>query len=272
MKILFIGDVVGPSGKKALEEYLPGMKRRYRPQLTIVNGENITDVGRGINEQSFKWLLHQGVDVVTLGNHAWDNREIFEFIDESNCLVRPINLPEKTPGKGVYYVKVNQHEVAIINVLGSVFMSACIDPFTYLPEVIEEVRQRTPNIFIDFHAEATSEKEALGWFLDGQVSAVVGTHTHVQTNDARILPKGTAYQTDVGMCGSLDSVIGVNPEDAVRKFITQMPTRFTPATSDRLVFSACLVTLDPQTGHAHHIENIYQTSDNVNRGYQRKFE
>lgn len=260
MKLLFIGDVVGTKGQKALEQYLPQLKQEHKPQITIINGENISD-GKGISEKLYKWLLSLGTNAVTLGNHAWDNREIYEFIEDAKCLVRPINLPEGTPGCGVRFIKVNQFEVAIVNVLGAVFMGSCIDPFQYLGQVIDEIKKRTPFIFVDFHAEATSEKQALAYFLDGEVSAVVGTHTHVQTNDARVLPNGTAFQTDVGMTGALESVIGFNYQQVVKKFKTQLPMRLEQALTEELVLSGCVIDLDNQTGKAKTIRPIYLTSN-----------
>ncbi|MFK8242861.1 MULTISPECIES: TIGR00282 family metallophosphoesterase [unclassified Facklamia] len=267
MRLLFIGDVVGKKGQEALSQYLPQLKQNYRPQVTIVNGENI-DNGKGISEKWYKWLLSTGADVVTLGNHAWDNREIYDFIESAKSLVRPINLPEGTPGKGVHFIKVNQYELAVINALGSVFMGSCIEPFNYFQEKISEIRQRTPFIFVDFHAEATSEKQALGYFLDGEVSAVVGTHTHVQTNDARILPQGTGFMTDVGMTGAMESVIGFNPQQVVNKFKTHLPTRLEQSMSDSMVISGCFIELDPKTGRCLSIEPIYLTNATKTKRYR----
>ncbi len=189
MRVLFIGDVVGSMGREMITEYLPRLKKKFRPQVTIVNGENAA-AGRGITEKIYKKFLQDGVDVVTMGNHTWDNRDIFEFIDQAKKMVRPANFPEGTPGQGIVFVKVNQLELAVINMQARSFMVDLDDPFRKMNELIEEARKRTPIIFVDFHGETTSEKQAMGWFLDGKVSAVVGTHTHVQTNDARILPQG----------------------------------------------------------------------------------
>lgn len=255
MKVLFIGDVVGKKGQDALQRYLPQLKNEYKPQVTIVNAENIAD-GRGITEKLYKWVLSLGVDVITLGNHAFDQREIFDFIDQAKSLVRPINLPDQTPGKGVHYIKVNQQELAVINVLGSVFMGPSIDPFQYLGPVIKTVRQRTPHIFIDFHAEATSEKQALAYWLDGQVSAVIGTHTHVQTNDWRILNQGTAILSDVGMTGAYDSIIGFNPQHVVNKFVTQLPQRLEQAQTEGLSLSAVYLDINDTSGQCSKIEPI----------------
>ena len=225
MRVLFIGDVVGSMGREMITEYLPRLKKKFRPQVTIVNGENAA-AGRGITEKIYKKFLQDGVDVVTMGNHTWDNRDIFEFIDQAKKMVRPANFPEGTPGQGIVFVKVNQLELAVINMQARSFMVDLDDPFRKINELIEEARKRTPIIFVDFHGETTSEKQAMGWFLDGKVSAVVGTHTHVQTNDARILPQGTAYLTDVGMTGPYDGILGMRREPVIEKFLTALPKRF----------------------------------------------
>ena len=260
MKLLFIGDVVGSIGRNTLYTYLPKLKQLYKPQLTIVNGENAAS-GRGITEKIYKEFLQAGVDVVTMGNHTWDNKDIFNFIDHAKKLVRPANYPPKTAGVGSVLVNVNGTKVAIINIHGRVFMNALEDPFRVVDELVEQYQKETNHIFVDFHAETTSEKQAMGWFLDGRVSAVVGTHTHVQTRDARILPKGTAYLTDVGMTGPYDSVLGMKKEAVLQKFLTQMPTRFEVVEEGDAVLSACVITLDPQTGRATKIEPILINRD-----------
>ena len=191
MRLLFIGDVVGSLGRQMLSDYLPRLKKKYHPQLTIVNGENAA-AGRGITEKIYKKFLQDGVDVVTMGNHTWDNKAIFDFIADAKKMIRPANFPEGVPGKGHLFVKVNELELAIINLQARSFMTDLDDPFRIADQLITEAQKRTPYIFVDFHGETTSEKQAMGWFADGRVSAVVGTHTHVQTNDGRILPKGTA--------------------------------------------------------------------------------
>lgn len=254
MRLLFVGDVVGSMGRDAISTYLPKLKKKYRPQVTIVNGENAAG-GRGITEKIYKKILQDGADVVTLGNHAWDNREIFEFISDAKKLVRPANFPEKTtPGQGIVYVKVNAIELAVINLQARVFMVAVDDPFEVIDRLVEEASQRTPHIFIDFHGEATSEKQALAWFLDGRVSAVVGTHTHVQTNDARILPKGTAYLTDVGMTGPYDGILGMEKSAVIDKFRTALPHRFEVVSEGREIISYCVIDTDDKTGHTKKIE------------------
>jgi metallophosphoesterase (TIGR00282 family) len=265
MRLLFIGDVVGSLGRTTISEYLPKLKRKYRPQLTIINGENAAS-GRGITEKIYKKFLADGADVVTLGNHAWDNRAIFEFIDEAKKLVRPANFPESTtPGVGIVYVKVNALEVAVINLQGRVFMADIDDPFRKIEALVEEARKRTPIIFVDFHAETTSEKQAMGWFLDGKVSAVCGTHTHVQTNDARILPQGTAYLTDVGMTGPLDGILGMKREAVIEKFITSLPKRFEVVEEGRFLLSGAVIDIDDLTGAAKNIELIQISSERAFR-------
>lgn len=209
MKILFIGDVVGSIGRDAITEYLPQLKKKYKPTITVINGENAAS-GRGITEKIYKDFLELGANAVTLGNHTWDNRDIFEFIDDAKYLVRPANFPDDTtPGTGMVFVKSNQHEIAVINMQGRTFLADLDDPFRKMDTLIEEAKKRTNIIFVDFHAETTSEKEAMGWYLDGRVTAVVGTHTHVQTSDNRILPEGTAYLTDTGMTGPYDAILGM---------------------------------------------------------------
>lgn len=257
MKLLFIGDIVGPLGREKLNEWLPKLKDKYKPQVTIANGENAAD-GRGITEKIYKEILQSGVDLITMGNHTWDKREIFEFIDDAKKLIRPANYPAaaNVPGKGMAFIKVNQLELAVINLHGRSFMGDYEDPFRVGANLVKEASERTNLIFIDFHAEATSEKEAMGWFLDGKVSAVVGTHTHVQTNDARILPEGTAYQTDVGMTGFYDGILGMNKEPILHKFTTQMPQRFEVPEKGRSKMNACYIELDDRTGKAKKIQPI----------------
>lgn len=250
MRILFVGDVVGSLGRDLITEYLPKLKQKEKPQVTIVNGENAAG-GRGITEKIYKKLLQDGADVVTLGNHTWDNREIFEFIDRAPKMVRPANFPEATtPGKGIVYVKVNAIELAVINLQGRTFMTPIDDPFTKVEALVKEARERTPFIFVDFHAETTSEKQAMGWFLDGEVSAIAGTHTHVQTSDARILPQGTAYLTDVGMTGPYDGILGMQRDNVINKFITALPHRFEVVESGRGVLSYCVIDINDRTGKA----------------------
>ena len=260
MRLLFIGDVVGSPGRNMVKEYLGKLKDKYRPQFVIINGENAA-AGRGITEKIYKELLEYGANMITLGNHSWDNRDIFEFIGEAKYLVRPGNFPEGTPGAGLKFLKMNQYELAVISVQGRTFMPALDDPFLVADKLVEEAEKRTPFIFVDVHAEATSEKQALGWYLDGRVSAVIGTHTHVQTADNRILPNGTAYMSDVGMTGPYDGILGMEREAVIKKFLTSMPVRFEVPKEGRTVLSGVIIDLDPKTGKATKTERILINED-----------
>lgn len=260
MKLLFVGDVVGSLGRDMVKEYLPRLKKKYKPQLTIVNGENAA-AGRGITEKIYKDLLSYGADLITMGNHTWDNRDLMNFIDQAPKLIRPANFPPGVPGQGMIFIKSNQVEVAVINLQGRVFMPSLDDPFALAKELVAQARKRTKFIFIDFHAEATSEKQALAWYLDGQVSALVGTHTHVQTNDARILHKGTGYLTDVGMTGPMDGILGMEREPVIHRFLTQLPSRFEVVEEGQAILSAVLIELDDVTGMAKKLSTIQISKD-----------
>lgn len=260
MNILFVGDIVGSIGRDMLTEYLPKIKDKYRPQVTIVNGENAAG-GKGITEKIYRQFLELGAQAVTLGNHSWDNREVFDFIDEAKYLVRPANFPEGTPGNGVAYLRINQIEIAVISLQGRTFMPALDCPFKKAEELVKEAKARTPFIFVDFHAEATSEKQAMGWFLDGKVSAVVGTHTHVQTADERVLPQGTGYLTDVGMTGAYDGILGVEREAVLTRFLTALPVRFEVPKKGRAQLSAVLLELDQTTGKTKKMNRILINDD-----------
>lgn len=242
MNILFVGDVVGRPGRNYLKKNLPVLKEKYDVDFTIVNGENCAG-GVGITKSTYDELLSYGVDIITLGNHAWAKKEIFEFIEESDCLVRPANYPSGTPGKGYRIVEKAGKRIAVVNLCGRVFMDCIECPFKTTDEILEKIKDETDLIIVDFHAEATSEKLALGWYLDGKVTAVLGTHTHVQTSDERILPGGTAYITDVGMTGPKDSILGVDRNIVVRKFITGLPERFEVA-KDEAFLGAVVIQVD----------------------------
>lgn len=260
MNILFVGDVVGSIGRNMLKEYLPKIKEKYRPQITIVNGENAAG-GRGITEKIYREFLELGVQAITMGNHTWDNRDIFDFIDDAKYIVRPANFPEGTPGKGMIYLKMNQLEVAVISLQGRTFMPPLDCPFKKAEELVAQAKTRTPFIFVDFHAEATSEKQAMGWFLDGQVSAVVGTHTHVQTADEHTLPQGTGYLTDVGMTGAYEGILGVEREAILKRFLTALPVRFEVPKRDSGQLSAVFIELDQHTGRTKRMERIIINAD-----------
>lgn len=256
MRILFIGDVMGEAGQEMFVETVPVLKRSLHPQLTIANGENATR-GRGINEKVYKKLLKAGADVITMGNHTWDNQEIQEFIGSTKKLIRPANFSAgQVPGQGYTIVNVNGTKVGVLDMQGRVFMNPSDDPFAVAEEIITQLEKETPVIFVDFHGEATSEKEAFAWNFDGRVSAVVGTHTHVQTNDARILPQGTAFLSDVGFTGPYDGILGMRRSSVIRRFKNQMPTRFEVETSGGQTLGAVVIDIDDQTGCAKKIRNI----------------
>ena len=260
MKILFLGDVVGSPGRNMVQEYLPKLKQKYKPNLTVINGENAAS-GKGITEKIYKQLLEWGADVVTLGNHTWDRREVFDFIDDAKNIIRPANFPEGTPGRGMTFVNVNGTEVAIINMQGRTFLPPLDDPFRQMDELINKAKQRTNIIFVDFHAEATSEKQAMGWYTDGRVSTVVGTHTHTQTADERILPEGTAYITELGMTGPYDGILGVQSDAVIKRFLTNFPVRFEVDEKGRTQLNGVLVTINEKSGLASAIERIMINDD-----------
>ncbi|WP_126426551.1 TIGR00282 family metallophosphoesterase [Brevibacillus marinus] len=259
MRVLFLGDIVGAPGREMVIEYLPRLKRKYQPTFVIANGENSAH-GRGITEKIARELFDAGIQAITLGNHSWDNKEIFEFIDREQRLIRPANYPEGTPGSGLTYIKTVQGELAVINLMGRSFLPPLECPFRTADQLVEEAKKRTRLIFVDFHAEATSEKQALAWYLDGKVSAVVGTHTHVQTGDERILPGGTGYLTDVGMCGPQDGILGMEREAVIKKFLTQLPVRFEVA-GGASQLNAVVFTLDGATGLTRQVERIRIDAD-----------
>ncbi|MDQ0270149.1 TIGR00282 family metallophosphoesterase [Cytobacillus purgationiresistens] len=260
MRLLFVGDVVGSIGRDMIKEYVPKLKEKYRPQITIINGENAAG-GRGITEKIYREFLESGAQAVTLGNHTWDNKEIFDFIDQAKYLVRPANFPENNPGKGLVYIKYNAEEIAVISLQGRTFMQTSDCPFAKAEELIQEAKERTSIIFVDFHAEATSEKQAMGWFLDGKVTAVIGTHTHVQTADNRILPGGTAFMSDVGMTGPYDAILGMEKEAVLKRFTTGLPVRFEVPKDGRSQLSGVIIDLDMKTGKAKKIERILINDD-----------
>jgi metallophosphoesterase (TIGR00282 family) len=251
VRILAIGDVVGKPGRRAVAALVPGLRRDLRIDIVIANGENAA-AGRGLTVGTARELLGAGVDVITSGNHIWDQKEILPYLDSEAPVVRPANYPEGVPGRGV----VQFRGVTIINLMGRTFMYEIDDPFRCADRLLEAVPVGTP-IVVDMHAEATSEKVGMGWYLDGRVSAVFGTHTHVPTADPRLLPKGTAFISDVGMCGPRDSIIGVDPEGPIQKFLTGMPARFVVAErSSAVQFNSVLIELDDHTGKARSIERV----------------
>lgn len=254
MNIMFIGDIVGSTGRRAVREVLPELKAKYGPDAVIANAENAA-AGRGITAKIAQELYEAGVHVITMGNHTWGNKDIFEFIDSDPRILRPANYAPGVPGRGAAIVKCGKHPLGIINVIGRTYMDPADDPFRTVSDILDEWKGACRHVLVDFHAEATSEKISMGWYLDGKVSAVVGTHTHVQTNDERILPKGTAYITDTGMVGPLDGVLGMEREAVIGRFLTQMPARFVVAEGN-WQFHAVMLELDDGSGMAKSIKAI----------------
>jgi metallophosphoesterase (TIGR00282 family) len=249
MKILFIGDIVGKPGRELLRKGLRNLVDHYGVDFVIANAEN-SAAGFGITKDIGDTILEWGVDVMTSGNHIWDKKEAIEYIATEPRLLRPANYPAGVPGRGSYVAQTGDgRAVGVINAMGRVFMLNIDDPFAVVPREIEAMRGRTKIIIVDFHAEATSEKVAMGWHLDGKATLVVGTHTHVQTADERILPNGTAYLTDAGMTGPHDSIIGMEKEPSLARFLTAMPSRFEPATGNPRL-NGIIVDADEKTGRA----------------------
>jgi metallophosphoesterase (TIGR00282 family) len=260
MRVLFIGDIIGKAGRHTLKALLPDLIANYRTDLVIANGENIAG-GFGLTESLVSELFKLGVDTVTTGNHVWDKRDFVQYIAKDNRVLRPLNYPPGVPGCGsIVFNTSGGIRVAVLNVSGRVFMSYNMDcPFRTARKELEALAKETPVIIIDFHAEATSEKVAFGYFVDGKASAVIGTHTHVQTADERILPRGTAFISDVGMTGPVNSVIGIEVDQIVERFLTNMPARFEIAAGET-VLSAVVVDIDNETGKATGIQRLQVAS------------
>lgn len=255
LRLLFLGDVVGDPGRRAVAALLPDWKQELQADFIIINGENAAG-GRGITPKIAIGLMRAGAAVITTGDHIWDQKEILPFLAEEPRLLRPLNYPPGAPGQGSIVLETKKGKIGVINLQGRTFMRDQLEnPFTFASECVERLRQETPILFVDFHAEATSEKVAMGWHLDGKVSAVVGTHTHVPTADERILPQGTAFQSDAGMCGPLDSIIGSQIEPVLERFHTQLPARFGVGRGV-VRLNGVLVTIDPASGRALLIERV----------------
>ena len=254
MRILFIGDVVGRGGTAFLREKLPGLRRALGPDLTVVNGENAAE-GNGILPATAEEIFDSGAQVITLGNHALRRREIYDYLEETPGIIRPLNFAPEAPGRGwTLFDQPGLPPVAVVNLCGAVYLTcAWENPFIAMDRLLPEIPARI--ILVDFHAEATSEKFSLAWDLDGKVSAVIGTHTHIQTADERILPGGTGYLTDAGMCGSFNSSLGVKPQQAVRRFRTNLPTRF-ESDPGPCRLSGAVLDIDPETGHTTSIQRL----------------
>jgi len=257
MKILFIGDTVGKAGRSIVHQHLKHLQEEYQVDLTILNCENAA-AGFGITPKIADEFFDWGIDVLTSGNHIWDKKEIMPYLDRNARLLRPANYPAENPGKGTTVVKTGSgEEVAVLNLQGRVFMPPTDDPFRIADAELAKLPRHIKVIFVDMHGEATSEKVAMGWYLDGRVSAVVGTHTHIPTADETILPGGTAFLTDVGMAGPFYSVIGVIKEDVIRRFLTSIPSKFESASQDARL-NAVFLDIDSETGKARRIERIHR--------------
>ena len=254
INILFVGDIVGEAGRKIFYKKIMNLKQVYEVDFTIVNVENAAG-GKGITPQIADEILSYGVDVMTSGNHIWDKKEIEEYLKNQNKLLRPLNYPPGVPGVGSIILNKNGINIAVINLLGRVFMDSYDCPFRCFDSEYENLKKITNIIIVDFHAEATSEKMAFGWYVDGRASAVIGTHTHIQTADERILPSGTAYITDVGMTGPMDSVIGIKKEIAIKRFLTQMPIKFKISKLNP-VMCCVLIEIDTFSGKALSIKRL----------------
>jgi metallophosphoesterase (TIGR00282 family) len=255
LRLLFLGDVIGEPGRKAISVLLPLLKEELAIDFVVINGENAAG-GRGITPKIAISLMRSGGAVITTGDHIWDQKEIIPFFADEPRLLRPINYPTNAPGQGSIVLETRKGRVGVINLQGRTFMKEGMEnPFTTIEPVVEAMRAETPVILVDFHAEATSEKVAMGWHLDGRVSVVVGTHTHVPTADERILPKGTAFQCDAGMCGPTHSIIGSEVEPVLKRFLTAMPTKFGMG-SGPVQLNGLLTDIDPATGKALAVQRL----------------
>ena len=257
MRVLFVGDVVGRAGRDIIKGRLELFKNREKIDIAIVNAENAAG-GSGLTPRIANELFSAGADVLTSGDHIWRKREIYEFLNTNDKIVRPLNYPEGAPGKGAVIVETGGGEkVGIINIIGRVFMDAVECPFRSVKKEVETLREITPIIIVDIHAEATSEKVAMGWYLDGKVTVVIGTHTHIQTADEKILPEGTAYITDCGMTGPYDSVIGRKKDKIIERYLTQLPTTFDLA-EEGIEMHGVIIDVDEKTGKARGIKRVQE--------------
>jgi hypothetical protein len=260
LTVLFIGDIIGALGRRATRLLLPELKKKYAPDLILANGENSAH-GYGITEKIYHELLEMGIEAITMGNHVWDKKELPRDIDKFPALARPANYPAGTPGKEYLIVEAGGVKVGVLNLVGRTFMQ-CLDcPFKAAERLLPKLKESAQVIIVDMHAEATSEKCAMGYFLDGQVAAVIGTHTHVMTADERILPGGTAYISDAGMVGALNSIIGMDREQILKRFLTQMPEKFEPTDTGPAVFNAVLIKIDLKTGQAKEIKKVIEYAE-----------
>lgn len=254
MNILAVGDIVGTIGVKELQKKLQKVKQKYNVDFTIVNGENAAE-GMGITEKNFKDILQAGADCVTMGNHTWGKKEIFKFIDDPK-IIRPANYPKSVCGKGYNIYNVNGKRVAVINAMGRAEINIMTDnPFEVVKEIVDKIKKEADIIILDFHAEATAEKKAMGYYLDGEITAIFGTHTHTQTADEQILEKGTGFITDIGMTGPKNGVIGMDKDAALKRFVTSLPERYKIATGEA-IFNSVLFEIDDESNKVRNILRV----------------
>ena len=265
LNILFIGDIIGSPGRKVVKELLSDIKKEFAIDLVIANGENSAG-GYGITQKVYAELIGSGIDAITMGNHAWQKKEFVQNIHDFPRVARPANYPPPTPGQDLLLIEVKGTKVAIFNLEGRVFMKALECPLRTSDALIDKIKGKAKVIIVDMHAEATSEKEALGFYLDGRVSAVLGTHTHVQTADERVLEGGTGFICDIGMVGPQNSVIGMNKEQILHRFLTGMSSKFEVETKGPGIFNAVVLKIDPQTGKCLEIQRIKRIIDNMTVG------
>ena len=258
MKVLMIGDIVGRAGRRAVRKTLSSLKLDV--DFIIANGENAAG-GFGLTAGVVDELVNYGIDLLTTGNHVWDNKEIFDFIEETNYVIRPYNYPPNTPGVGFKIIQKDNFKLGVINLIGRVYLGNYDCPFRLAERIVNKLENKVDSIIVDFHAEATSEKQALGKYLNGKVGAIIGTHTHVPTADERILSAGTAYITDVGFSGATDSILGMDPEEPINGFLQQLPARFKVGTGDTKLLGA-IIELDEDTGKAISIQRIKRFQNN----------
>ena len=264
IRILLLGDLVGSPGIAMFQKHIAHLKKKYAIHGIIVNGENSAPNGRGITPGIVRLLKQCGADVITTGNHVYNNKEIYQYLSAHKDVLRPANFPSSCPGVGVTTFMCNDYKIGVVNLQGRIFMRELLEcPFRAATSILTFLRSQTNCILIDFHAEATSEKLAMAYYLDGKISALVGTHTHIQTADERILPQGTAYISDLGMAGALNSSIGMKKEPIIEQFLTQMPQKYVVETQGPMVLSGVWIELDTNTGKAIHIERIRIVDDEI---------
>jgi len=264
IRVLLLGDIVGVPGCAIFQKHIDKLKREHKIDAVIVNGENSAADGMGITSRLAKFFKHNGVDVITSGNHIWHKKEIYDYLNENHDLLRPANYPSGVPGVGMTTFKCKDHVIAVINLQGRVFMRQYLEcPFRTVQTLLTLLQEKTNIIFVDIHAEATAEKIGIGYFLDGKVSCVAGTHTHVQTCDERILPKGTAYISDLGMSGALNSMLGMKKDALIQQFMNQLPVRFVVETEGPFILTGAVVTVNAKTGKATAIKTIKVIDDDI---------